>query len=52
VDGQPVVGFSLEQVVSKLRGRPGSSVAIEITRQNEPAPIEKRNEVTPLDGWV
>lgn len=41
VDGKPVVGLSLEQVVSKLRGAPGSSVAIEITRQNEARPIEK-----------
>ena len=41
VDGQPVVGLSLEQVISKLRGPPGRSVALEITRQNEPGPIEK-----------
>jgi carboxyl-terminal processing protease len=41
VDGQPVAGLGLEQVVTKLRGPPGSSVAVEITRQNEAQPLEK-----------
>jgi len=41
VDGQPVAGLGLEQVVTKLRGPQGSSVAIEITRQNEAQPLEK-----------
>jgi carboxyl-terminal processing protease len=42
VDGQPVAGLGLEQVVTKLRGPPGSSVAVEITRQNESHPLAKR----------
>ena len=41
VDGQPVAGLDLEQVVTKLRGPQGSSVAIEITRQNEAQPPVK-----------
>jgi carboxyl-terminal processing protease len=41
VDGQPVAGLGLEKVVAKLRGPPSSSVAIEITRQNEAQPLEK-----------
>jgi carboxyl-terminal processing protease len=41
VDGQSVAGLGLEQVVTKLRGLPGSSVAVEITRQNEAQPLEK-----------
>ncbi len=41
VDGQPVAGLGLEKVVTKLRGPPGSSVAVEITRLNEAQPLEK-----------
>jgi carboxyl-terminal processing protease len=42
VDGQPIAGLGLEQVVTKLRGPPGSSVAVEITRQNESQPLQKK----------
>jgi carboxyl-terminal processing protease len=41
VDGQPVAGLGLEKVVTALRGPPGSSVAVEITRQDEAQPLEK-----------
>jgi carboxyl-terminal processing protease len=41
VDGQPIAGLSLQQVVTKLRGPPGSLVEVEITRQNQALPIEK-----------
>jgi carboxyl-terminal processing protease len=41
VDGQPVAGLGLDKVVTKMRGPPGSSVAVEITRQNEGPPLEK-----------
>jgi len=41
VDGKNVVGLSLEEVVKKLRGKPGSSVKITILRKSEKAPLEK-----------
>ena len=41
VDGKSVAGLGLEQVVTQLRGPVGSSVAIEITRQDEAKPLDK-----------
>jgi carboxyl-terminal processing protease len=41
VDGQPVAGLGLQEVVTKLRGPVGSSVKVEITRQNEAQPLDK-----------
>ncbi len=41
VNDKNVVGLSIEEVVKKLRGKPGSSVKITILRKGEKAPIEK-----------
>jgi len=41
VDGKNVIGLSIEEVVKKLRGKPGTKVKITILRKNEKAPIEK-----------
>jgi len=41
VDGKNVVGLSLEEVVKKLRGKPGTKVKITILRKGEKAALEK-----------
>lgn len=41
VDGKTVVGLAIDEVVKKLRGKPGTSVKITILRKGEKAPIEK-----------
>jgi carboxyl-terminal processing protease len=41
VDGKTVVGLGIDEVVKKLRGKPGTSVKITILRKGEKAPIEK-----------
>jgi len=40
VNGQNVVGISIEEVVKKLRGKPGTSVKVTILRKGEKAPLE------------
>ena len=40
IDGKSVVGIKIEDVVKKLRGKPGTKVAVTILRKNEKAPIE------------
>ena len=40
VDGAPVKDLSLQQVVQKLRGPPGSKVRLKITRKDQTQPIE------------
>ena len=41
IDDQVIAGLPLNEVVSKLRGTPGSSVKLEIRRADNPQPIEK-----------
>lgn len=41
VDSKSISGLPIEEVVKKLRGKPGSKVSITIMRKNEKAPIEK-----------
>ncbi|MBU6139976.1 MAG: S41 family peptidase [Proteobacteria bacterium] len=41
VDGKNVIGLSIEEVVKKLRGKPGTSVKITVLRKGEKAPLEK-----------
>jgi carboxyl-terminal processing protease len=41
IDGQIIAGLPLTDVVTKLRGSPGSSVKLELQRGNNPQPIEK-----------
>ena len=41
VDDQVIAGLPLDEVVTKLRGAPGSSVKLEIQRPNSAQPIEK-----------
>lgn len=41
VDGKSIIGTSMEEVVKKLRGKPGSKVTITIIRKGEKAPIDK-----------
>lgn len=41
VDGKNVVGMSLEEVVKKLRGKPGTKVKITILRKGEKEALEK-----------
>jgi carboxyl-terminal processing protease len=41
IDDQVIAGLALNDVVAKLRGAPGSSVKIEIQRENSSQPIEK-----------
>ncbi|MES2677646.1 MAG: S41 family peptidase [Pseudomonadota bacterium] len=40
IDGKSVVGIKIEEVVKKLRGKPGTKVAVTILRKAEKAPIE------------
>ncbi|MCK5329644.1 MAG: S41 family peptidase [Candidatus Latescibacteria bacterium] len=40
IEGDPTEGMSLEDVVSILRGKPGTSVTITIEREGEDAPID------------
>jgi carboxyl-terminal processing protease len=40
IEGDPTEGMSLEDVVSILRGKPGTSVTITIEREGEKAPID------------
>lgn len=41
IDGKSVIGLTIEEVVKKLRGKPGTSVKITILRKGEKGPIEK-----------
>ncbi len=41
VDGKSIVGLQIEEVVKKLRGKPGTKVKITILRKGEKAPLEK-----------
>jgi carboxyl-terminal processing protease len=41
VDGKTVVGQSIDEVVKKLRGKPGTEVKVTILRKGEKAPLEK-----------
>jgi len=41
VDGKTVVGQSIDEVVKKLRGKPGTEVKVTIIRKGEKAPLEK-----------
>jgi carboxyl-terminal processing protease len=41
VDGKNVIGLSMEEVVKKLRGKPGTNVKITILRKGEKAALEK-----------
>jgi len=41
VNDKSVVGLSIEEVVKKLRGKPGTSVKVTILRKGEKAPLEK-----------
>ena len=41
VDGKNVIGLSIEEVVKKLRGKPGTNVKITILRKGEKAALEK-----------
>lgn len=40
VDGKSVVGVKIDDVVKRLRGKPGTKVAVTILRKNEKAPLE------------
>jgi len=40
IDGQPMKGLTLEDVVKKLRGKPGTEVKLTLTRAGEAAPRE------------
>ncbi len=41
VDGKNVIGMTIEEVVKKLRGKPGSSVKLTIIRKGEKSALEK-----------
>lgn len=41
VNDKSIVGLSIEEVVKKLRGKPGTSVKVTILRKGEKAPLEK-----------
>lgn len=41
VDGKTVVGLPIDEVVKKLRGKPGTEVKVTILRKGEKAPLEK-----------
>lgn len=41
VEGKTVVGQTIDEVVKKLRGKPGTEVKITIIRKGEKAPLEK-----------
>jgi len=41
VDDKSIAGLSIEEIVKKLRGKPGTSVKITVLRKGEKAPLEK-----------
>ncbi len=41
INDKSIVGISIEEVVKKLRGKPGTKVKITILRKGEKAPLEK-----------
>lgn len=41
IDGKTVVGLKIEEIVKKLRGKPGTNVKVTILRKGEKAPLEK-----------
>lgn len=41
IDGKTVVGLKIEEIVKKLRGKPGTQVKVTILRKGEKAPLEK-----------
>lgn len=41
INGKSIVGQSIEEIVKKLRGKPGTDVKITILRKGEKAPLEK-----------
>ncbi len=41
IDGKTVVGLTIDEVVKKLRGKPGTSVTVTILRKGEKAPLTK-----------
>jgi carboxyl-terminal processing protease len=41
INGKTVIGLSIDEVVKKLRGKPGTDVKITILRKGEGEPIEK-----------
>lgn len=41
IDGKTVVGLKIEEVVKKLRGKPGTSVKVLVLRKGEKSPMEK-----------
>ncbi len=41
VDGKTIIGSTLEEVVKKLRGKPGTKVTVTILRKGEKAPLNK-----------
>ena len=42
IDGKTVIGMSIEDVISKLRGKPGTSVSLTILRRGEKSAIIKK----------
>ncbi|MDX2083149.1 MAG: S41 family peptidase [Rickettsiales bacterium] len=41
VDGKNIAGLAIDEVVKKLRGKPGTKVAVTILRKGEKAPLNK-----------
>ncbi len=41
VNGESIIGLTIDEIVKKLRGKPGSKVKVTILRKGEKAPIEK-----------
>jgi carboxyl-terminal processing protease len=41
VDDKSIIGLTIEEVVKKLRGKPGTKVKVTILRKGEKAPLEK-----------
>ena len=43
IDDEAVQGLSLEQAVSRMKGRPNSKIRLKISRKNSAAPIDDRH---------
>ncbi len=41
INGKTLVGLNIEEIVKKLRGKPGTEVKITVVRKGEKAPLEK-----------
>lgn len=57
VDGADVAGMSVDEVVSRIRGREGEKVTLSVERAGSPAPLEftitrEQVKIIPVEWWM